>query len=224
MKKIILGIILTLSYFSVATAGPGINIGISGQMGLFSATGSEKDIGTNGTTTDADENRSRTDILGIAYSSFFIEKTLGSRLTIGYDYVPDALATESQEHITTDQRGSTTDNAVTNKVQVDFEDLSTYYLAVNLNENVYIKAGIVEVDLITNEKLDTGSTYGNTSIDGNMMGVGYNKTFDNGIFLRGEGTYIELDGTSLTSSTGVNVITLNNIDGVTGKLSIGKSF
>ena len=92
------------------------------------------------------------------------------------------------------------------------------------SENLYAKAGIVRVDVITNEKLETGSTYGNTDLDGMMLGVGYNKTMDSGIFLRVEGNYMDFDGTSLTSSANSNKIELSQLHGVSGKVSIGKSF
>ena len=80
------------------------------------------------------------------------------------------------------------------------------------------------MDVITKENLGTGSTYGNTSVDGTTMSVGYNKDFDNGMFARLEGTYMEFGGTSLTSSSGSQKIAIDNLDGVTGKISVGKSF
>ena len=80
------------------------------------------------------------------------------------------------------------------------------------------------VDIITKETLGTGSTYGNTDMDGTVFGVGYNATFGNSTFIRVEGNYMDFDGASVTSSTGVNKVSLTNLDGMTGKLSIGKSF
>ena len=54
---------------------------------------------------------------------------------------------------------SFTDQA-TNKVKVSFEDLVTVYALANLNENVYLKAGIMQVELVTKENLATGGAYG----------------------------------------------------------------
>jgi len=42
------------------------------------------------------------------------------------------------------------------------------------------------------------------------------------MFVRAEGNYMSFDGASLTSND--NTITLNNLDGVSASLSIGKSF
>ena len=155
--------------------------------------------------------------------SIFIEKELGP-LTIGVDYVPDALETETAEQTTTDKTTSATAASVTNTVQVDFEDLTTVYAALNLGESgAYVKAGHVMVDINTNESLGTGSTYGNTDITGVALGVGYSNDFGNGMFIRAEGTYMEFDGTSLTFLLDLKRL-LDNLDGVTGKISVGKSF
>jgi hypothetical protein len=226
MKKIILTLFLGLFMFTTkASAELGINVGISGQLGLYAATATEFDEGTNGTTSGPDETNKESEFLGLGYGSIFIEKTLGQYLLVGIDYVPSALETETSETIVDDKGATDASTRQTNKVQVDFEDLTTYYVGLNLGDSgAYVKAGIVTVDVITNESLGTGSTYGNTDLDGTLIGLGYNRDFDNGMFVRAEGAYTEFDGASVTSSTTVNKITLNSLDGVTGKISIGKSF
>jgi hypothetical protein len=226
MKKIILTLFLGLFMFtSKASAELGINVGLSGQLGLYAATATEFDEGTNGTTSGPDETNKESEFLGLGYGSVFIEKTLGQYLLVGIDYVPSALETETSETIVDDRGAASASTRQTNKVQVDFEDLTTYYIGLNLGDSgAYVKAGIVTVDVITNESLGTGSTYGNTDLDGTLIGLGYNKGFDNGLFVRAEGAYTEFDGASVTSSTTVNKITLDSLDGVTGKISIGKSF
>ena len=223
MKKLILAVTIAMFSFSSANAELGVNIGISGQMGLFAASATERDTGTHGTTTDSTETNSESEYLGLGWASVFIEKSLG-RAFIGVDYVPSALETETKEERRNDKTTSDTRTVVTNKIQVDFEDLTTIYLGVNLTDNLYAKAGMMTVDVLTNETLGTGSTYGNTDLDGTMLGVGYNATNDSGLFLRVEGNYLEFDGASVKSANGVNKITLDNLDGVSGKLSVGKSF
>ena len=176
MKKLILAAVLAMFASATAYAGPGINIGVSGQLGLFAATATETDVGTNGTTTGSDETNSESEFLGIGYASVFIEKTLGDRAFIGVDYVPSALESETSETARNDK--TTTDDRSTknNKVQVDFEDLTTVYLGLNVTENMYVKAGISTVDIVTNEDLGTGSTYADTDMDGMSIGIGYSAT------------------------------------------------
>ena len=217
MKKLMIAIMaITLGSYSTASAELGINLGVSGQMGVFVADGSETEAGTLA--------RSNTTTV-VGYSSVFLEKTLGSRLTIGYDYVPSSLETDTTEDNRTDQTTSTADTAVTNSIKVDFEDLTTVYATLNITENFYIKGGMVTVDVITKESLGTGSDYGNTSLDGEMYGAGYNYDFSNGLFLRAEASVMMMDGVTLTSTTNAaNVVKLDHLNGASGKVSIGKSF
>ena len=223
MKKITIAILFLFSTISLASADVGINIGASASLGVFHADGKE----TRDHTTGSDEIK-KENATGVAgYSSFFIEKTLGP-ITIGYDYVPDTLGTDTVENTRCDNNtaGKELGNCGTgtlaeNKVQIDFNDLTTYYATLNVGD-VFFKYGIMEVDVITNENLGTGSTYGNTSLDGTMYGVGYNKTFDNSVFIRGEAMMLDFDSAKMTSDD--NTIELNNLEGAMGKISIGKSF
>ena len=138
--------------------------------------------------------------------------------------MPQALSSDTTETAKNDKDGSTTVNMRSNKIQVDFEELTSMYVIANITENFYVKAGGTRVEIITNENLGTGSTYGNTDMSGSIFGLGYNVLNDNGTFFRFEGNYMNFDGTSITSSANSNKIALNNLDGVSGKLSFGKSF
>ena len=65
------------------------------------------------------------------------------------------------------------------------------------------------------------------------MGAGYNYNTSNGMFIRAEATVTQFDGTSLTSTAACatrpgtcanNVIKLEELNGASAKISIGKSF
>ena len=95
-----------------------------------------------------------------------------------------------------------------------------------LNDNLYVKAGVVTVDVITNEDMGTGASYANAELDGSMFGIGYHNVLDNGVFVRIEGTILDFDGATVasTGTASTSSITLDSLNGVTGKLSVGKSF
>ena len=220
MKKIIITVLSGLYLLTTAaSAEMGVNIGISGTMGLFGATGKETHSANAGTPTSSDE---ATEIAAVGYGSIFVEKEIGM-VALGVEYVPAAFESETAETAKADMEPDATSRTVVeNKVQVDLENLYTFYAAINVTENAYIKAGIASIDVITNENLATGSSYGNTTLDGTVLGVGYNKDLDGGMFVRVEGEYMNFDGVSLSANQ--NTITLKNLDGVSGKVSIGKSF
>ena len=224
MKKLTIAALMLLGSFSVASAGPGINLGVSGQIGVFEAKATES---LNGNKRDTGEA-----VGAFGYSSIFIEKTLGDRIRIGYDYVPETLESESIEEVRHDIVHSPpavgADTSTSQTAKVKFEDISTLYLSVHLTEGLYAKYGTMTVDVITDETLNTGAKYGNASLDGTVMGVGYHKQSDNGFFFRVEGTVMEIDGhtftSSVTTNTTANTIKVDEFNGVSGKLSVGKAF
>ena len=225
MKKLIsLVSVLVFSAFTTANA-IGVNIGVSATAGIFKAEGSETEDRTKSVTDSA--------TAAGGYGSVFLEKTLGSRFTVGIDYVPMALESESADtqKVETTVGTSNTASTVQQKVQVDLEDYTTFYAMLNVTENFYLKAGWSKVDVITNETLGTGAAYGNASLDGETFGFGYNKVFNNSGFIRAEAAYAVFDGVTLTSTTANitagqtdNIVQLHNLIGATAKISIGKSF
>ena len=227
MKKLILALI-TFSFLYGSAHALGINVGVATNTGVYAGEATEHDTDSSGNVEKATE-----DAIGVdSFASFFIEKTLGSRFAIGYEYADDVLSSDTAETVKTNNLEGKDDNGVggtdTNKVQVDFESMNTFYVTFNLNENVYVKAGVVEVDVITNETLGTGSQYGNTSLDGDTFGIGYDRTFDNNFFIRVEGTYLDLGGTSVTATNTTsgtsNKVVVENVEGAQAKFAIGKSF
>ena len=222
MKKTLIGIIVAMFSFGSASADAGVNIGLSGVGAIFGASATETDTGP-----DETEKVSDTDIMGASYASFFIEKELGMAF-VGLDYVLNTLETEEatslQNDCTTQACNTGAFTQVTNKVKVEFNDLTTLYVGIRLFDNFYAKAGAVSVDIDTKETLGTGSTYGNTTMDGTMVGVGGQAELPNGMFIRAEANYLDFDGASVTSSTGVNKVEINSLDGLAAKISIGATF
>jgi hypothetical protein len=219
MKKITIAILILLGSFSMVSAEIGLKVGVSGQMAIFHADGKDQNNQTAG--DDVIQKDNATGVAG--YTSFFLEKTLPGplrRLSIGVDYVPSGLDSESVESVKNGRDGQeSTDTTKTNKLKVSFEDLTTYYLSLAVTDSIYVKTGIVSVEFITNESMGTDSTYPNATIDGSMMGIGMEKNFDSGMFARVEGTYMEFDNVKMTSLD--NTLSMENLEGASAKISIG---
>jgi hypothetical protein len=233
MKKLLITISFMLGFISTVSADIGVNIGISGNLSVFHAEATEREDETLMATAGTVVDKNKEDATAVAgYTSFFIEKTLGflpgplGRLSIGYDMVQGTLDSDT----TTKERIDMTDasaipTARSQNVKVEFADLNTLYATLRVTDNLYLKAGTMEVDVNTKETLATGSTYGNTSLTGDMFGVGYARAFGPGLFFRLEGTMMDFGGKTLTSETNAeNSVTLNALDGASARLSIGKSF
>ena len=166
MKKLLLSIVFSVLYVLPTSADMGINIGISGNAGLFAASANESfsDASKDSTNQNGSEHGTA------GWASIFVEKTIGDRLMVGIDYVPGALETDTVETAKSDKTdiGQDVGTIVTNKLQIDFEDLTSIYVAAKLTDNFYLKAGAMTVDVTTNESLGTGGAYGNFDLDGTL--------------------------------------------------------
>ena len=214
MKKLITSI---LSVFLLTSAAysfdrPSISIGGSTTAAYFSTSAHE---------VEASEKSEEVDGAALGgYVSVFAEITLADRLSIGVSFVPEDLETETVETKQTDGGSS-----VTNTIKASLEDMTTVYASLMVTDNLYVKFGAVTLDLVTQENLGTGSAYGNTDLDGDTFGVGYNMEMDNGVFFRAEAMRTNLGGVSLTStSNSDNKIVLSDVEGVNASIMIGKKF
>ena len=234
MKKIIFSILLMLCFGFNANAERGINAGVTLLYGAFDVTGASEKLAANhssgaGSATTVNANSEGENAEGeFGLGSIFLEKTLGDRLAIGLDYVPMAADSETVENKTnvagSRTAGTGVDGALTNTVQVEFENLTTAYAMLNLGP-IYLKAGLMTVDVNTKEKLGTGGAYGNTSLDGTLLALGMHRELDNGAFVRLEGTVMEFDGVELTNQNdSTKSVKVDGIDGYGARISIGKSF
>ena len=226
MKKITIAILMVFASYSITSAMElGINVGVTGNVGVFHGEGQDSATGPNEVDVAKDD---ATAVAG--YTSFFIEKTLWnsgplSRIALGYDKMNGVLSSETAQNTRLDHNGTTVGNfnSKINNIQVDFENFETIYVSVDLWNGVYAKMGEVSLDMITNESLATGASYENVALDAKMFGLGFEKDIPYwGMFMRFEGKYMDFDNETATS--GDNTISIVGLEGASGALSIGKSF
>tara|TARA_B100000795_G_scaffold263337_1_gene242383 strand:- start:1439 stop:2215 length:777 start_codon:yes stop_codon:yes gene_type:complete len=258
MKKILAA--LCFSFLSLNFAHSEVlSLGVSGSIGMLSATGTEKVSGTGETqviwgatsaaaattaAATAQTSQKGSEDLFIGYISLFGEVHLfDSGLRLGGSYVPYPLESETTDNVRNDNCGlRDTGNAgidhsslckeTKNKVQVDLQDLVTMYVSYHHDisapfiDGFFIKAGYIQADVITNEKLTSGSQYANTSLDGEFFGLGIEKNLSEGLFVRAEGTVTQFDNIKLVNanSDNTNEISITGLDGATATISIGKTF
>ena len=255
MKKFLA--VICFGFLSLSFANAGIlTLGVSGNAGLLDVTGKETISGTTGAGYDWNEGKNaraatataatstkESDEVGIAYASLFAELGLfDTGLRVGMSYVPYALESETTENVRVDNCEQahpaagvtpTACSATTNKVSVDLEDLMHMYVSYHHNldlpflSSVFLKAGIIEADVITRDILSSGSQYGNTSLSGDFYGVGFEKNLEEqGIFVRLEGAVTTFDSIQLknSNSENTNTIDITGMDGATATFSIGKTF
>jgi len=199
MKKIVTLIFSVFFLSSIASAE--MKYGLTGSLTFIDVTGSETEGGekTNGAADNV-----------VVVPSIFLEYGMGN-LAVGLDYIPlDADVSsraKKRTDVETSVTGTATKTATTRNqsAQASLEDHITLYANYMLNDEYFVKAGIAQVTLSTDESLDTGSAYGNVDIDAYLIGLGY--ASGNG---RLELVYTDYEDISITSSTARTGVTTNN--------------
>lgn len=167
-------------------------------------------IEADGTETEGGEKNSASVDNDVFIPSLFIEAA-GDRFAVGLDYIPfDADVsnkTKKRTDTETSVTGTTTSTTTsrTQQAQASLEDHFTLYGHMNLTDSMYLKAGVVQVSLITEDSLDTGSKYGNKDIDGITYGIGF--TDGNS---RMEIAYTDYEDFSISSSVARTGVSTNN--------------
>ena len=199
MKKIVTLVFSAFFLSSIASAE--MKYGLTGSLTFIDATGSETEGGekTNGVANNV-----------VVVPSIFLEYGMGN-LAVGLDYIPLDADVSSKAKKRTDVETSVTGTATkttttrNQSAQASLEDHITLYANYMLNDEYFVKAGIAQVTLSTDESLATGSAYGNVDIDAYLIGLGY--ASGNG---RLELVYTDYEDISITSSTARTGVTTNN--------------
>jgi len=221
MKKLLA--ILCFSTFVMGSAQAEYSVGLSGVAGFIDATGKET---INGGIKADDAGSEKSDELGIGYISAFAEYHINDTFRVGVMYVPYALESETTENVRNDNcNHGAACSETTNKVSVDLEDLTTWYVSAH-KDMFFVKAGMINGDLITNDSLATGSKYGDATLEGAFVGVGVDRELDNDFFVRAEASFTKYENIKLnsTGSDNTNTITVSDMDGSNISLSVGKTF
>ena len=230
MKKFLIATVVLLGSISFANAEQ-YRVGISlmgagfeadGAKEIFSGDHSSNASSTKRTINASDEKDGAEGAFALA--SIFAEYPVNDEMSIGISYVPHQSTTEEAQNVQNQEAHAFSAEA-TNKVKVAFEDLVTIYALANLNDNVYGKLGIMYVELKTEENLGTGGAYPDDELMGFTVGLGYNMDLNDGMFVRGEVAYMEIDGTTLTNSNdSTKSVSADGVTGYGAAISVGKSF
>ena len=230
MKKIILAILMTFGIFTMVSADIGVKLGVSAQIGSMET--SAKESNSDGVTAT---QTSQTEEALFGTAGFFIEKDLAflpgpfARLSIGFDNIAHDLdlGTASNARVASLGAAGATVNNTVHSVNAKISGFETLYATVNITDWLYVKAGSVTVDVDTKFTGSTTSSYPTShSLDGTVMGFGVEKMSDNGMFFRLEYNDYSIDGKSVANAGTDSkfTATLNDVDGSTGRISIGKAF
>jgi len=226
MKKLIIAI--TSAFILTATSAMSMDlrpaVGISGNMGVYAATGIENNYNDAGTAIDT--TTKEYGAFATEYASIFLEVGLNDVVSIGVDYVPQTLETPkntSNDGENTKQDGSPSN---VNHVEAHFEDLTTLYAKFNIPlGGTYLKLGYTQAEVISIENMSSGNSYGNDTTSGYTVGIGYDHEVANGFSIRAEVTGSDFSDVSTNNGqTNKTEIIVKDMIGARGTISLVKSF
>ncbi len=197
-----------------ASAVEGLSIGAAMNYSGFMARGKEAatSSGNNVKTITEEDGAFDAD-----YASVFVEYAVSDQVSIGLE--------RHMEDITTPTNTNTRPNGTANSVKATFKDHTTLYANFNMPFNTYFKLGLSMVDVATQESLGTGGQYPDVDTTGITVGLGYQFSADNGVFIRTELSASEYDDVSATSSNdSEKEVSVSDMYGASASIKIGKSF
>ena len=210
MRKILISLSASMLLLlgSVSAFADGFGVGVTISQAKIKAAGTETETGSQtAETTDGSADNS------VTIGSVFAEYNWGL-LTFGVDYIPvssdvsDATHTRSDTETSVTGTTTATTTARTQTAAAEVSDHTTAY--IELGNTAYVKAGYVQMNVQTKESLDTGSSYGDATLNGTLLGAGLKSDWGNNGFIKIEGTVTDYDSLSLVSTVARTGVTTNN--------------
>ena len=217
--------ILAISFVSflgiqTASALEGITLGISANYSAFMGKGKETSTSGGGTTKKITEEDGAFDT---TVGSIFVEYAVGDAVSLGIERVIEDMQTPTNTNV--QHTSAINQTNLTNTVKADFKDHTTLYANISMPFNTYLKLGYAMVDVATGEALDTGGAYPDVDTTGYTVGLGYQHTADNGMFVRAELSASEYDNVSASNTNEADKeITVSDMYGASASIKIGKTF
>ena len=219
LKAITLSLVMMFGLSSAAYSIEGLGIGVSGNYNGFYAVGEE--IPSNNV---GNKDRKEAGAFLETTMSVFIEYDAGP-VSIGIDYIPGDVSTPENTNVQRDSGSLDTD--ITNTVQADFTDMISLYaiLPIEALGGTYLKAGLREATVETNENLGTGGSYGDVEVQGWTAGLGYQVDGENGMSFRLEATATQWDDVTSTNDADTSTkVKITDMMSASATVSILKTF
>jgi len=213
---------LLLTSVSIPALADNFNLGLSGSLGKFEASGNQnKDGVTKNQSGDAE----------FPFASIFVEynKTMSKEwdVAFGLDYIPLSTEIDARSDSDTDLTTTVTTTG-TRSATIDLKNHLTAYIQPSYNLGnglaVFGKIGYSHADLeVSSRNLNgNGALNKDDDLEGYLVGIGMQKNIDKTLFVRFEANYTDYDTVTYVNSAGTRFTADPEL--WTAKISIGKSF
>lgn len=197
-----------------------LGIGITGIGAHLETTGTET-LKTTSVKTSAQEDEQAAAVAG------YVQYRFGDNgFVIGIDYMPGETSLGSSTTTKVDKLKSGDVTVVQSAKAVLTNHVTPYIETPALGPmGLFFKVGYAHAEIITEENLGTGSTYGNEDIFGPLVGFGFKGGSDQGIQLKFLFDYTDYDDASFVSGgTDVSSIIDAQSEVYAARFSVGYNF
>ena len=219
MKKVLF--ILLAGFLSFGSAQAiDLSVGVGANQAVFAATGKEFSCNESGSgCSSLDEYGA----FETSYPSVFVEAGLNDAVSFGISYqggfdTPTNVVDRGKH-----------DSKDRTSVSASFDQYFQGYVKVNIPlGGLYMKAGMSQVEIKTNETTVSGNSYPDTDTTGHMVGIGYEIETEKGVNVRLEIQGHAFDDVTVNNgkatSANFNEITISDMIGATGSFQLVKTF
>ncbi len=229
MKKIISAIFATMCLVAfqapAQAADVSFSVGFAGNQGGYHARGTEL-IAQSADQSTA-EVTSEAGVFEDSHPSFFLEMNIGDNMTVGAEFAMDDIQTPENTNVQFDKDAAAgSGSSVTNTAQAEFSDKTTVYIQARMLGGLYTKIMYHNVNVVSQESLGTDGAYGDATVEGLGLGIGYQYDLDDlGVFVRAEVTASGYEDVKAINTNDVDkTITIDSMYGAEGSIRIGKTF
>ena len=219
-KKLISFLSALVVLFSTSVLKAEVGIGISAAFVSLETDGSE-------TLRDSGEVTKGSHSEDLLVPEVFIEHITDNGGAIGISYIPTReLGNKSRSDTTTTGDGQDTG---TYKAKAELKNFIMIYgeypVYSAMGGNAYVKGGISNTTINTQEALNDGSSYGDQNVMGYQVGLGFKSDIGGNYYGKVEATYSDFDSyrDSSEAALGANTISAET-EATAIRLSVGYKF
>jgi len=222
MTSLLSALILVVSTTMSPVLAGSVGIGASIQAGAVDLSG-EETLATTGIKSGAEQ------IHGFGSASGYVQYMFGENgFVFGYERTPGKVELGEKIRENKSAGGGTGEGTNTNTAKAHLSGHSAMYIESPALGGFFVKAAQNSLTMITEENLETGSSYGNQDINGLTLGAGFRGTSESGIHMKITGEVTNYDTINLTGVSGDGSGTENTIkvdaDTYAVKFSLGYNF
>ncbi len=210
----LVSLVSSLMLLATSAFAGNYGIGVTGAFVTFDTDGTE-------TLRDSGNKTSKSISEDVAIPEFFVEYVADNGSAFGLAYVPaEEIGNKSRTDSNSDG------DSGTYKAAAEIDSHVQLYADIPVYNTIYVTGGLSLTSIVTNESLNSGSSYGNEDVWGYTLGLGIkgDVPVGDGLYYKAAVTYTDFESYEQTAAgSAANKINAD-VEATALKLSLGYKF